>query len=106
MDASTRRGNIRGRIGWALRLVSIGGDLFWPLAPPAPSECGHRVFASWPCVGVRPSWCGKVNVHIHGDPTGAALALKMRPTVSPADSTSKSSSFHSPDRREAGARLR
>jgi hypothetical protein len=27
-------------------------------------------------VGVR-----KINVHIHGDPTGAALALKMRPPI-------------------------
>jgi hypothetical protein len=39
-------------------------------------------------------------------PTGAALALKMRPTTAPSASMSKSSSFHSPDGREAEARLR
>ena len=32
---------------------------------------------------MRSSWCGKINVHIQGDPTGAALALKMRPRASP-----------------------
>src|SRR5262249_1121838 len=36
----------------------------------------------------------------------AALALKMRPTTTLAATTSKSSSFHSPDGREAEARLR
>jgi hypothetical protein len=34
-----------------------------------------------------------------GDPTGAALALKMRPTTSPSATTSKSSLFHSPEER-------
>jgi hypothetical protein len=43
-------------------------------------------------------------VHIQGEPTGAALALKMRPTTSPFASTPKSLSF-SPDGREAEARL-
>src|SRR5262249_11072170 len=38
--------------------------------------------------------------------TGAALALKMRPTTGPSASTSKSSSSHSPDEREDEARLR
>jgi hypothetical protein len=28
---------------------------------------------------VRSSWCRKASVHIHGEPAGAALALKMRP---------------------------
>jgi hypothetical protein len=42
----------------------------------------------------------------HGVPTGAAFALKMRPTTAPSASTSKPSSFHSPERREADARLR
>jgi hypothetical protein len=37
---------------------------------------------------------------------GAALTLKMRPTTRPPASTSRSSSFHSPDGREADARLR
>jgi hypothetical protein len=45
-------------------------------------------------------------VHIHDAPTGDALALKMRPTTAPSTSTSKSSSFHSPDGRETDARLR
>jgi hypothetical protein len=45
-------------------------------------------------------------VHIHGVPTGEAAALKMRPTRTPSASTSKSSSFHSPEGRKAEARLR
>jgi hypothetical protein len=32
--------------------------------------------AAYPWVGLGPSWCGKISVHIHGDLTGAALALK------------------------------
>jgi hypothetical protein len=32
--------------------------------------------------------CPKASVHIHGCPTGAALALKMRPTTTPSQSTS------------------
>ena len=48
----------------------------------------------------------KANVHIQGLPTGAALALKMRPTRAPSASTSKSSSFHPPQGREADARFR
>jgi hypothetical protein len=39
-------------------------------------------------------------------PTGDARALKMRPTTTPSASTSKSSSFQSPDGRFALARLR
>jgi hypothetical protein len=54
--------------------------------PPALGEGGHRVLA-------RSSWCPKANVLIHGVPTGAALTLKMRP-------------LHSPEGREADARLR
>ena len=46
------------------------------------------------------------SVHNHGVPTDAAAASMMRPTMAPSASTSKSSSFHSPDEREAGARLR
>jgi hypothetical protein len=46
------------------------------------------------------------SVHIHGLPTGAVFALKMRPTTAPFASTSKSSSFHRPDNRFAEARLR
>jgi len=53
--------------------------------------------AAQPCVGVRSSWCRKINVHIHGDPIGSAFALKMRPTTAPFASTSKSSSFHWPE---------
>src|SRR5215468_6666468 len=45
-------------------------------------------------------------VHSHGAPTGAAAAFMIRPTTAPSASTSKSSSFHSPDVREADARLR
>ena len=46
MDASTRRGNIRDRIGSALKLgFQIGGDLFWPLTPQllanVPNETGE-----------------------------------------------------------------
>src|SRR5262249_55784573 len=59
-----------------------------------------------PCVGVRSSWNPKANAHIHEDPTGDALALRMRPTTTPSASTSKSSSFHWPDSRLADARLR
>ena len=39
-------------------------------------------------------------------PTGAAADFKMRPTGAPSASTSKSSSFHSPERRLAEARFR
>src|SRR5215831_8123876 len=45
-------------------------------------------------------------VHSHRAPTGAAAAFMMRPTTAPSASTSKSSSLHSPDEREAEARLR
>src|SRR6516164_4398667 len=44
------------------------------------------------------------NVHNHGVPTDAAAAFMMRPTMAPSASTSKSSSFHSPEGREAEAR--
>jgi hypothetical protein len=47
-----------------------------------------------------------MNDHIQGVPTGAAFTLKMRPTTAPFASTSKSSSFNSPDGREADARFR
>jgi hypothetical protein len=46
------------------------------------------------------------SVHNHGVPTGAAAAFMMRPTTAPSQSTSKSSSFHSPEGRDADARLR
>jgi hypothetical protein len=59
-----------------------------------------------PCVGMRSSSCPKASVHIHDAPTGDALALKMRPTTAPFASTSKSSSFHSPEGRFVDARLR
>jgi hypothetical protein len=36
--------------------------------------------AACPCVS---SWCPKAKVHIQGEPTGAAFALKMRPTIAP-----------------------
>jgi hypothetical protein len=39
-----------------------------------------------------PAEQGVVFVHIHDAPTGAAFALKMRPTTTPSASTSKSSS--------------
>src|SRR5262249_17853289 len=61
---------------------------------------------SYPCVGGRSSWYPKASVHIHGEPPGDAAALKIRPTTTPSARTSKSSSFHSPDGREADARLR
>ena len=54
----------------------------------------------------RPLWCSNSNVHIHGCPSGAAFTLKIRPTTTPSASTSKSSSLHSPEGREADARLR
>jgi hypothetical protein len=41
------------------------------------------------------------SVHNHGVPTGAAAAFMMRPTTAPSQSTSKSSSFHSPEGRDA-----
>jgi hypothetical protein len=62
--------------------------------------------AAWPCVGLRSSWCPNASVHIQGEPTGAALALKMRPTTTLSSSTSKSSSLHWPDVRLAEARFR
>jgi hypothetical protein len=52
------------------------------------------------------AYTGWRSLHIKGEPTGAALALKMRPTTRPSASTSKSSSFHSPGGRLAEARLR
>jgi hypothetical protein len=48
----------------------------------------------------------EASVHIHGEPSGAACTFMMRPTMVASASTSKSSSFHSPDGREADARLR
>src|SRR5262245_65682540 len=54
---------------------------------------------------MRFSWWPKASVHIQGEPTGAACTFKMRPTTAPSASTSKSSSLHSPDGREAEARL-
>ena len=48
----------------------------------------------------------KASVHSHGAPSGATAARMIRPTTAPLASTSKSSSFHSPDGREADARLR
>jgi hypothetical protein len=48
----------------------------------------------------------EASVHSHGVPAGAAAAFMMRPTTTPSTSTSKSSSFHSPDGRLAEARLR
>jgi glycerol uptake facilitator-like aquaporin len=48
----------------------------WRMQPSRPPGSRHsRVWA----YGLQ--WCGKINVHIHGDPTGAALALKMRPLI-------------------------
>src|SRR5262249_47050847 len=61
---------------------------------------------SQPCVGVPSSLCPKACVHIHDMPTGTAAAFMMRPTTTPSQTTSKSSSFHSPDGREVEARLR
>jgi hypothetical protein len=49
----------------------------------AKEEIAASRVASYPCVGVRSSWCPKANVHTQGEPTGAALALKMRPTTMP-----------------------
>ena len=46
------------------------------------------------------------SVHSHGSPTGAAATFMIRPTTTPSQSTSKPSSFHSPDGREIEARLR
>jgi hypothetical protein len=81
---------------------------FHSLPPPTLGECGHRSLARRLIAvrRVRSSWCPKASVHIHGSPTGAALALKMRPTTSPLQSTSKSSSLHSPDGRLSAARFR
>src|SRR5262249_12326347 len=45
------------------------------------------------------------SVHIQGEPTGAAWTFMMRPTTAPSASTSKSSSLHSPDGRDAEVRL-
>jgi hypothetical protein len=78
-------------------MIALAAD-----APPAIVECRERVAVCW---RVRSSCCPKTNIHIHGDPTGAAGTFMIRPTTAPSASTSKSSSFHSPDRREAEARL-
>jgi len=48
----------------------------------------------------------KASVHVHGVPTSAACTFRMRSTTAPSASTSKSSSFPSPDDRLADARLR
>jgi transposase len=58
-----------------------------------------RILAT-PCDALSP------RVHIHGAPTGDAAELKIRPTTTPSASTSKSSSFHSPEGREDRALLR
>src|SRR5215471_10312720 len=47
-----------------------------------------------------------MSVHTQGEPTGAACTLRIRPTTTPSASTSKSSSFHWLEGREAEARLR
>ena len=57
----------------------------------------------------RESECGlhgEASAHIQGLPTAAACTFKMRPTTVPSARTSKSSSFHSPEGRDADARLR
>src|SRR6516164_6540424 len=59
-----------------------------------------RISRAW---GLRSSRWPKTSVHIHGEPTGAACTFMMRPTTTPSASTSKSSSFHSPNGREADA---
>jgi hypothetical protein len=89
-----RRAGVSGAIGYGgvergLRLGNAWAcQRFLLILPPPPAlgEGGHRVLA-------RSSWCPKANVLIHGVPTGAALTLKMRP-------------LHSPEGREADARLR
>ena len=86
----------------------------WPLAgrrtsllvPPRLGERCHRglAVAAYPCVAEGwSSWCGRMSVHSHGAPTGAAAAFMIRPIATPSASTSKSSSFHSPPGRERGA---
>jgi len=78
------------------------------LPPPALGERRHRGLARR-LVAVRRHavlrW-PKASVHIHGEPSGAACTFMMRPTTAPSARTSKSSSVHSPDEREADARLR
>src|SRR5262249_33502679 len=55
--------------------------------PPTLCEHRHRSLARR-LVAVRPSWWPNSKVHIHGDPTGDAAELKMRPTTTPSPSTS------------------
>jgi hypothetical protein len=81
----------------ARRPVGLG---IWLLPPPALSERRHR----GPLVAVRRR---AILMMPKGErPHGAACTFMMRPTTAPSASTSKSSSFHSPDGREADARLR
>jgi hypothetical protein len=61
---------------------------------------------SYPCVGHRFSCCPKASANVQGALTDAACTFMMRPTTAPSASTSKSSSFHSPDDRLADARLK
>jgi hypothetical protein len=69
--------------------------------PSRPRASQHGRASAFGLRGAR-----KASVHIQGIPTGAALALMMRPTTAPTASTSKSSSFHWPDGRLVDARLR
>jgi len=69
-------------------------------------SCGtHRGGPSGGCVirktRTPPEGVGR---GLGNDPIGAACTFKMRPTTAPSASTSKSSSLHSPDPREAEAR--
>jgi hypothetical protein len=77
--------------------------------PPATRRSALELLAASPdgcteaiLIGLAPAGTER----IHGVPTGAAAAFMIRPTTAPSESTSKSSSLHSPDGREADARLR
>jgi hypothetical protein len=85
------------------------GGAFSSLPPPAFCECRHGGLAGRGIAvgrtaifvvpkGYRP--------HPRRHPMGAALTLKMRPTILPSASTSKSSSFQSRERRLVDARWR
>jgi len=76
--------------------------------PPALRKGGHRALVRRRvAVRWRPIFMMPKGQRPHPDmPTGTAAAFMMRPTTTPSASTSKSSSFHSPEGRLAEARLR
>jgi hypothetical protein len=111
---------------WALRSEGAWGNPRspFPVTQPRLAQDWRGFFVTPAASFLRmPSWRPRGSRHSRGSdcdlrgakrlspisrrhPMGAALTLKMRPTISPSASTSKSSSFQSRERRLVDARWR